>query len=137
MHGCPDHGQIRSLAHAWSADAGLMDIRPARRFAASAGHRAATLVVKRGQNDSVPLDVSISTSCSAGLSNAQLPSGLRGATPRPVSVPVKLPVASVNCLVPPVICAVDVAVAVATQLSGLMENGPPVGVVRRCMVPSG
>jgi hypothetical protein len=42
-------------------------------------------------------DVTMSTSCGAGLSKAQLPSGLWAATPRNVPVPVKLPVASVNC----------------------------------------
>ena len=74
------------------------------------------------QNDSVPVDVNMSTSWSGTCSKLQLPSGLRARTAGPVTVPVPLPVALANCPVPPAISPVWWIVAVATQLRGLTER---------------
>src|SRR5215471_14562208 len=74
------------------------------------------------QNDSVPLNVIMSTSCSPGCSRAQLPSGLRGASPCPLTVLVKLPIAAVNCPVPPVTSPVCCSVSLNRQLRGFREN---------------
>jgi len=48
----------------------------------------------------------MSTSWSGTCESEQLPSGLRARTADAVTVPVKLPVAAVNCPVPPTISPV-------------------------------
>jgi hypothetical protein len=94
------------------------------------------VTVERDKNDSVPLNAIMSTSWSAGCKMAQLPSGLRGAIPWPLTVLVKLPVAAVNCPVPPVTAPVCCSVSLNRQLRGFRENEVMDTVaLTRCMVP--
>jgi hypothetical protein len=48
----------------------------------------------RGQNDSAPVDAIMSTSCRGSCVVEQLPSGLRGKSPRALTVPVPPPAAA-------------------------------------------
>jgi ATP-dependent metalloprotease FtsH len=91
----------------------------------------------RGQNDSVPLNATVSTSCSDGCPAAQLPSGLRGSSPWGLIVPVKVPLAWANSPVPLVICESSWSVARNRQLCGLTVTEAPTVVLTRCMVPWG
>ena len=52
----------------------------------------------------------------------QLPLGLRAKSATALTVPVKLPIASSNCPVPPVTSQVSCCVPVNRQLCGLTEN---------------
>src|SRR6185437_3854074 len=91
------------------------------------------------QNVSVPLTSNLSTSWRGSCAVEQVPSGLRANCARPLTVPVKLPVAPVNFPVPPVTCQVNSAVPVNRQLSGLITKGDrgfPV-VLSTCRVPPG
>jgi hypothetical protein len=88
--------------------------RRAGRFVPGGGQRCSSS--ERGQNDSVPLNVTMSTSCSDGCPAAQLPSGLRGSSPWGLIVPVKVPLALANSPVPPVICESSWSVARNRQL---------------------
>src|SRR5271166_3010579 len=90
------------------------------------------------QNDSVPLSANLSTSRRGNGNgvNEQLPSGLRAKSATALAVPVKLPIASSNCPVPPVTSQVNCCVPVNRQLCGLTEpdnRAPP--VLTTCIVP--
>ena len=91
------------------------------------------------QNNSVPLSANLSTSWSGSCSVEQVPSGLRAKSARPLTIPVKLPVAPVNFPVPPVTCQVSYDVPVNRQLRGLItkgDRGLP-SVLTTCRVPPG
>ena len=83
--------------------------------AAGAGTRV-DIVGAHRQNDSVPLSANLSTSRRGTCVNAQLPSGLRAKSARPLTVPEKLPVASANCPVPPVTRKLSCCVPLNKQL---------------------
>jgi hypothetical protein len=67
--------------------------RQARRFVPGGRQWCSS---ERGQNESVPLNATMSTSCSAGFPAAQLPSGLRGSSPSGLTEPVNVPLAWAN-----------------------------------------
>jgi len=97
---------------AWEAMGKVCGVPVARPLGQSRGPRR--------QNDSVPLSANLSTSWSGSCAVEQLPWALRARSARPLTVPVKLPVAPANCPVPPVTCQVSRDVPVNRQLCGLI-----------------
>jgi hypothetical protein len=63
--------------------------------------------------------------------------GVADQSARPLTGPVKLPVARANCPVPPVTFQASCCVPLNRQLCGLIENDRLPSVLTRCMVPLG